>query len=79
MLTSVYQNLPDYEDLVSEDSKWSGFYYYPLKKPINDQVIEYDFDNQSWKVLPNVPQIQGLDIPDANYKCSALFKKDGTR
>ena len=42
-------------------------------------MIEYDFDNQSWKVLPTVPQIQDLNIPDANYKCSVLFKKDGTR
>ena len=74
MPTSVYQNLPDYEDLVSD-----GMEYFPLKKPVNDQVIEYDFDNQSWKVLPTVPKIQDLNIPDANYKCSVLFKKDGTR
>ena len=73
------QNLPDYEDLVSDDTLWSGSAYYPLKKPINDQVIEYDFVNRSWKVLPTVPQIQDLNIPDANYKCSVLFKKDGTR
>ena len=79
MLTSVYQILPDYEDLVSEDSFYSGINYYPLKEPVNDQVIEYDFDNKSWKVLPSVPQIQILNIPDANYKCSVLFKKDGTR
>ena len=79
MLTSVYQNLPDYEDLVSDDTVFSGTEYFPLKKPVNDQVIEYDFDNQSWKVLPTVPQIQDLNIPDANYKCSVLFKKDGNR
>ena len=78
MLTSACQNLPDYEDLVSEDTIFSGNAYYPLMKPINDQVIEYDFDNQSWKVLPTVPQIQDLNIPDANYKCSAHFKKDGS-
>ena len=53
--------------------------YFPLKKPVNDQVIEYDFDNQSWKALPTVPQIQDLNIPDVNYKCSVLFKKDGSR
>ena len=79
MLISACQNLPDYEDLVSEDSFNSGSSYYPLKEPINDQVIEYDFHNQFWKVLPTVPQIQDLNIPDVNYKCSALFKKDGTR
>ena len=79
MLTFVFQNLPDYEDLVSEVSTFNGNVYFPIMKPINDQVIEYDFPKQSWKVLPTVPQIQDLNIPDANYECSEFFKKDGTR
>ena len=79
MLISLCQNLPDYQDLVSQNSVNNGYYYYPLKEPVNDQVIEYDFHNQSWKVLPTVPQIQDLNIPDVNYKCSMLFKKDGDR
>ena len=40
----------------------SGSNYYPLMMPVNNQVIKYDFKNDKWESITDIPIVKVSEI-----------------
>lgn len=57
--TERVENFVNYNEAFTGPSYPPPFNYpvFPISDPTNDQVLHYDFQNKSWKLYENVPNV----------------------